>query len=74
MPQVKKKKAPKLSMNCPFPFCDGFATVQACKGKKIRGAKHQDYYWLCDCQAKGYFTEEHYKRLDKSKKISIATG
>lgn len=73
MPLAKRKKISNVRMPCLFGFCDGLANVQACKGKKIRGARHQDYYWLCECKAKGYFTEEHFKRLDKERKISIAT-
>lgn len=71
---AKKTTGARLSMACLFyPRCDGVAVVRPCKGKKIRGAKHCDYWWGCDCHASGYFTEEHFKCLDKDKKISIAT-
>ncbi len=66
----KKDKAGALSMACPF--CDEPALVKACKGKLIRGAKDQAYYWRCGCKARGYFPESHFKQLDRLKKISIA--
>jgi|CXWL01.1.fsa_nt_gi hypothetical protein len=67
---LKKTPGARLSMACPF--CGEQAKVQACKGKLIRGAKDQAYYWRCTCMARGYFPDAHFKRLDKLKKITIA--
>lgn len=70
---AKKPTAARLSMACPFAsVCDGHAIIKPCKGKRIRGAKYSDYWWGCECHASGYFSEDHFKLLDKAKKISIA--
>ena len=71
MPKKKKKTGGTLMMKCPFDCCDGFAVVTPGQGNRIRGAKFQDYTFLCECRAKGSFTEEHFKRMDKAGKFSL---
>lgn len=56
----------RLSMECPF--CAEAAMVKACKNEG-RGAKGQAWYWRCPCEARGFFPDAHFKRLDKLKKI-----
>lgn len=60
----------RISMPCPF--CGKPAMVKACKNEG-RGAKGQAWYWRCVCEARGFFPDEHFKRLDKLKKISFAS-
>jgi hypothetical protein len=55
--------AAKLSMLCPF--CDRLAAVKLCAGSA------PTYYWRCECQARGFFPEEHFRALDRAKKISL---
>lgn len=62
----KKADGARLSMPCPF--CDDPALVKACRGES-RGAKGQAWYWRCNCGARGFFPEEHFRRLDRLKKI-----
>jgi hypothetical protein len=55
--------AAKLSMPCPF--CDRPAAVKLCAGAT------PTYYWRCECQARGFFPEAHFRALDRAKKISM---
>lgn len=71
MAKTKTKDAARLSMACPF--CDKPAMVKACH-PGIRGAKGQDWYWRCECGARGFFPHAHYQVLDRHKKISIASN
>jgi hypothetical protein len=66
---AKATTGQRISMPCPF--CDEPAMVKACLGNKIRGAKGQDWYWRCACNARGFFPDQHFRRLDKLKKISF---
>ena len=35
--------------------------------------KPGSYFWACVCDARGFFPEEHFKELDRLKKISFAS-
>jgi len=63
----QQNQAARLEMACPF--CDDPANVKSCKGTG-RGASGQDWYWRCNCGARGFFPEKHFQALDKAKKIS----
>lgn len=67
----KKKDPPVMRTPCFSQHCDGLAVVTPCKGKKIRGAKHADYYFHCECHMAGWFTNEHFALLDADKKIYL---
>ena len=67
----KKKTSGKLMMRCLHDCCDSMAVVTPGKGNRIRGAKFQDYTYVCECRAKGSFTEEHFKLMDKAGKFTL---
>lgn len=67
---MKQRTGARLAMACPF--CDDPANVKACAGT-ARGAGGQDWYWRCNCGARGFFPDSHFKRLDKLKKISFTS-
>jgi hypothetical protein len=56
----------KLEMPCPF--CGDPARVKPCKEKP---GKPGMFYWYCECQARGFFTDSHFKALEKAKKIFL---
>lgn len=66
MSKRPNKDAARLSMKCPF--CDEPALVKACRAG-TRGATGQDYYWRCNCNARGFFPDQHFKQLDRMNKI-----
>lgn len=70
---MSKKEKPAARLSMPCPFCDDPAMVKACHPGS-RGAKGQDWYWRCDCGARGFFPDAHYRQLDKLKKIAIASN
>jgi hypothetical protein len=59
----------KLSMPCPF--CDQPALVKLCKPSANPSTKGIHWYWQCPCEARGFFPDAWYKKLDKAKKISL---
>ena len=61
--------AGKLLMACPF--CDQPATVKLCKPSANASTKGTHWYWQCPCEARGFFPDVWYKKLDKAKKISL---
>jgi len=58
----------KYSMACPF--CGAEAEVKRCN---TAPGKPGSYFWACVCDARGFFPEEHFKELDRLKKISFAS-
>ena len=64
------KAATRMSIPCPF--CGDPAMLKACANEG-RGAKGQAWYWRCPCEARGFFPDGHFKRLDKAKKISFTS-
>lgn len=67
MKKTKSTTGAKLSMPCPF--CGDHARVKVCK---VAEGKAPAYHWMCECRARGFFTETHYRELDKLKKLSVA--
>ncbi len=68
---AKTTTGARLAMACPF--CGEAAMVKMCKQGGLRASPAQAWYWRCSCEARGFFPDEHFKRLDKLKKISIAS-
>lgn len=66
----KREANGPLCMECPF--CGKAASIKACVGQS-RGAKGQAWYWRCACQARGFIPDEHFRALDRLRKISIAS-
>lgn len=58
----------------PCPFCDQPAKVKLCKPSANKTAPEGVqvwWYWQCECQARGFIPDSHYRQLDKAKKISF---
>lgn len=58
-----------IKMPCIFDFCDGLALVKVGRKGRIRGAKFMDYTCVCECRARWFFTEEHFRRLDRANRF-----
>jgi|GEM_PF-4662471 len=65
---MKKEADGKAHLAMPCPFCDRPASVKLCKPTQ---GKETVYFWLCECKARGFFPERHFKALDRAKKISL---